>query len=198
MEAGDKKPLNVTQQARHRVMVGLGWDPAEEPSLWEQIKSLFVKKNHHHDLDLSCFIYDAQKNFIESVSADTRKAIDASGKIYHSGDNEEGIGEGDDEEISVELKEIDDIIHHIIFKAHIKTGHTFSDIEDTHIRLADGYTNHNFLQQDMQCDAGQKADAYVFCRLYRNDDQWQIHFIGEYVKTDDTKSWDETLVSYID
>lgn len=197
MKKGDHKPINVTQKSKHRIMVGLGWDPAENPSFWDQVKSLFKKKDHHHDLDLAALIFDADKNLIDIVSAETTKAIDASGKIYHSGDNAEGIGEGDDEEISAELIDMPDNIHAIIFTATIQTGHVFEEISDTHIRLADGYTNHNFIHQNMECDSGKEQNTYIFCRLYREGDGWMVHYIDEFTSIKTSNALGSELLAYL-
>ena len=60
MKKGETKPLNVTKEAQHRVVIGLGWDPADAPKLIKKIGSLAKGLPTHHDLDLSCFIFDAQ------------------------------------------------------------------------------------------------------------------------------------------
>ena len=62
MKSGKSKPLNVTKEAQHRIVIGLGWDPADEPGLIQRIGSMAKGQPTHHDLDLSCYIYDENKN----------------------------------------------------------------------------------------------------------------------------------------
>ena len=119
IQKGEKGPLNVTKEARHRVFVGLGWDPNEETGLIDKAKALVKGQELHHDLDLSAYVFDADARMISHICAESGRHTDQTGKIYHSGDNIEGLGDGDDEQISVELKDLDPLIAHIIFTASI-------------------------------------------------------------------------------
>lgn len=180
MTPGQSKKLNVTKAARQRIMCGLGWDPAPEYSFAQRVKAFFEKKQIHHDLDLACYIYDSKYQLISYVSAEAGQSIDQTGKVYHSGDNLEGIGEGDDEEISVELKDIDESFHHILFAAHIRTGHSFAEIDDCQIRLADGYTDHNFLIRELDDEVDSDKNTYVFCMISRTDhDEWRLRYLDD-------------------
>ncbi len=98
------RPLNVTKQGNHRVFVGLSWDPNQGKSFTDRLKNVVTGKKNYHDLDLSCFLYDKNHVFIDVISGKIGQIADQSGAIYHSGDDQEGIGGGDDEQISVELK----------------------------------------------------------------------------------------------
>ena len=197
LQKGIKTPLNVTQEAKHRVFVGLGWDPKEKAGIGEKIGALIGGKETHHDLDLSCFYYDADKNYLGVVTAaDANLHSDPSGTIYHSGDNVEGIGEGDDEQVSVELKDLPPEIHHIVFKASIKSGHTFNDVASPEIRLCDGYTGHCFLDVSL-LDNHADQDAFIFVRLYRDGDGWRVHHIGDFVKNQSLEAWNDKLKEYL-
>jgi len=191
------RKLNVTKEARERIMVGLGWDPADEANFIEKVKSVASAKELYHDLDLACFTYDKDHNFIASVSAEPGQSIDHTGRIYHSGDNVEGHGEGDDEEISVELKDLDTNIYHIIFTAEIRTGHVFREIDAAEIRIADGYTNHNFVKTALIDDDGLDKNTYVFVHIYRNGDEWNLHHVGEYLDSDNVEEWPTTLKNFL-
>lgn len=198
MNKGETKPLNVTKEAQHRVVIGLGWDPADRPKLMDKIGAMATRKPMHHDLDLSCFIFDVDKKLIGKVSADGDFAIDESGKIYHSGDNVEGLGDGDDEEISVELKDIPGHIKYIIFTAHISTGQSFGSVNSPEMRIYDAYTGHNFLHHDLGDEAGKDKGTFAFVTLQRSAaDDWSLRYIGEYPITKDEKDWEAALQSYI-
>jgi len=181
-EKGDRTALNVTQEAHHRIFVGLGWDPKDEENsgIIGAITDKISGKALHHDLDLSCYLYDANDGLISVVNAETEKGTDRSGKVYHSGDNVEGIGDGDDEQISVELKDIDPSIIHMIFTATIKSGHNFSDIDTPEIRLVDAYSDHTFAQKKIDQIEGQDKSGYVFLAVYYTPEGWHMHYIDEY------------------
>lgn len=193
----EARPLNVTQEGHHRIFVGLGWDPNEQTGLLHKAKSVVKGQETHHDLDLSCYIYDAQKRYIGHVSAEAERGQDQTGKIYHSGDNVEGIGEGDDEQISVELLDLDPVIHSLVFKASIKSGHVFGDIQDPEIRIVDGYSNHTFLRQNMNCESGADKDAYIFLHVLRAENGWMMRHINCYIPLPGDAQWGETLKAYL-
>lgn len=196
---GQTVPLNVTQKSSHRVFVGLGWDPNEDISMKDKALGALGLKDTHHDLDLSCYIYDQNKRYITHISHETGHEADQTGKIYHSGDNVEGVGDGDDEQISIELKGLDPAIDAIVFKASIKTDNVFKDVTDPEIRIADGYSDHNFLHVSLK--EGDTA-VFVFACLKRsthddNPDAWTIHHIGEFIKKTKDSDWPEILKTYI-
>ncbi|MCB1531424.1 MAG: TerD family protein [Alphaproteobacteria bacterium] len=198
MQKGSSTILNVTQEAHHRVFVGLGWDPRGQAGLIGNLTEKLSGKALHHDLDLSCCLYDANNQLIDIVSAETAHAADRTGKIYHSGDSIEGEGPGDDEQISVELKDIDPAIRNIIFAATIKSGHSFGDIHEPEIRLADGYSNREFLVSALHADAGQDKSGYVFVRLYIEGDAWMVQNIGEFFDAGAEKSLADFLKTFIE
>lgn len=195
---GETAPLNVTQQARHRVFVGLGWDPNDDVGIKDKALGALGLKDTHHDLDISCFIYDQNKRYIKHISHEPGHEADQTGHIYHSGDNVEGVGDGDDEQISVELKDLDPTIHSIIFKASIKTGHTFDQVNDPEVRLADGYTGHNFLHIALSDVPGNDKSAFIFVALHRNAaGGWSVKHIGEFVDVEKNGEWAEKLKKFI-
>ena len=194
---GQTVPLNVTQEARRRIFVGLGWDPNESISIKDRAMGALGLQHNHHDLDLSCYIYDANKRYISHVSTEDGRQTDQTGKIYHSGDNVEGIGEGDDEQISVELKDLDPAIQAIIFKASIKSGHSFDEITAPEIRLVDGYSNHDFLHVPINQPHNDKP-AFIFASLIKTpDNQWNVRHIGEFVDGPDDGNWAEYLKTFV-
>lgn len=195
---GDTVPLNVTQQARHRVFVGLGWDPNENVGLADKVQEKLGLKHNHHDLDLSCYIYGADKRYISHVSTESGRETDQTGKIYHSGDNVEGVGDGDDEQISVELKDLDEAIQAIVFKASIKSGHSFSEVTEPEIRLVDGYSDHNFLHVALDHTEGNDKSAFVFVSLIKNvEGVWTVKHISEFVDIPADGKWSDILKAYI-
>ena len=195
---GETIALNVTQKARHRVVVGLGWDPNEDISVKDKALGALGLKDTHHDLDLSCYIFDKNKRYISHVSVEEGRAVDQTGQIYHSGDNVEGVGDGDDEQVSVELKDIDPTIHALVFKASIKSGHHFGEVTDPEIRLADGYSDHNFLHVSLLGVKDNDKPAFIFICLLKNpEDQWMVRHIGEFIDAPEDGNWAEILKTYI-
>ncbi|MEZ5813328.1 MAG: TerD family protein [Alphaproteobacteria bacterium] len=195
---GETVPLNVTQKARWRVFAGLGWDPNEEVSLKDKAMGALGLRDNHHDLDLSCYVFDKDGRYITHVSVEEGREADQTGQIYHSGDNVEGVGEGDDEQISVELDGLDAAIHAIVFKASIKTGHGFNDVRDPEIRLADGYSGHSFLHVSLRGVDNNDKPAFVFAALLRGaDEQWMARHIGEFIDAPKDGDWAGILKRFV-
>lgn len=177
------RPLNVTKTAKHRIVVGLSWDPALPKGILDKLCAITTGKDTHHDLDLSCYIFGADQKFLNLVSANKVLSSAADGHIYHSGDNIEGAGDGDDEEISVELKGLSLEIQNLIFTASISSGHYFEEINVPEIHLYDAYTQHEFLKFDISSVDIKHSDFLAFMRLERiNEEDWMLHRLCSFSK----------------
>ncbi|MBG77895.1 MAG: hypothetical protein CL570_02550 [Alphaproteobacteria bacterium] len=197
---GDKRPLNVSKQGNHRFFCGLGWDPSQAKGAWPRLKEILSGRKSYHDLDLSCFLYDNEGKFVDVISGKIGKIVDQSGGIYHSGDDHEGIGDGDDEQISVELKNLAADICHIVFKISIDSGHKFGEIESPAVRLVDAYSNRHFLQIDLSQPEAADSSSYIMAEIYRTTetpDDWQIHFINEYITGKTSVKWKKKITEFL-
>lgn len=201
LQAGERRPLNVSQQGNHRVFVGLSWDPKSDKSFTARLKEILTGKKSYHDLDLACFLYDQDKNYIDVISGKIGALVDQSGGIYHSGDDREGMGGGDDEQISVELANLPPSVHHIIFKASIETGHNFAEIEAPFIRLIDAYSQRAFFKKELDAPAAAaKNTNYIMAELYRSPQAsppWNLHIIDQYTSWGEHAQWKKNLIKYL-
>lgn len=194
------RPLNVTKTAKHRVVVGLSWDPCESTGLMGKIRAMSQGKDSHHNLDLACYIYTKDHRLIGVVSQNPDYATDISGHIYHSGDNKEGAGDGDDEEISTELKDLPASIHSLIFTAAISSGHNFNEINHPEIHLYDAYTDHNFLYFDVSTasEDQKQSDFLAFVMLQRDTEHgWMLHRLCHFEKNIGDMPVPEYLKQYL-
>ncbi|MFK7839116.1 MAG: TerD family protein [Bdellovibrionales bacterium] len=189
--------LNVSQTETQRIFVGLGWDPKERETLMDKLGVFMGKHEAHHDLDLACYTYNPDGECLGYVNADKNHSQNPSGSIYHSGDSVEGIGDGDDEQISVELKNLPPNVHHILFKVSIKSGHHFGEVLMPEIRLCDGYTERVFLYKTLE--DGKERDGYVFAHLYRHQEsgEWVLKEIHAFDDHTDPEGWKDTLKAYL-
>ena len=197
---GDKRPLNVSKQGNYRFFCGLGWDPSQEKGFWPRMREALSGRKSYHDLDLSCFLYDKSGKFVDVVSGKIGKIVDQSGGIYHSGDDHEGIGDGDDEQISVELKNLADNIHHIVFKISIDSGHKFGEIESPAVRLVDAYSNRHFLKIDLSIPKAADSSSYIMAEIFRTSEapnDWTLHFINRYIKGKTSVKWKKHIATFL-
>lgn len=197
---GDHRPVHVTKQGNRRVFFGLSWDPSESRGVFARLKEVVLGKKSFYDLDLACFLFDKDHHFLDVISGKNGKIVDQSGGIYHSGDDQEGKAEGDDEQLSVELSNVPEAVHHIIVTASVESGHKFSEILSPHIRFVDAYSERHFSQVDLQNADSAKASSYVFMELYRKEHQdgrWHMNFIDAYRRVADYSQWHKQLKKYL-
>lgn len=198
LQPGEHTELKITQQARHRVICGLRWDPMEQgPGIGERLKGIGGHNVKSYDLDLFCVMYNDDGEFVDGVSGEPAESADDSGKVYHSGDDTSGHGDNDDEQISVELKDLPDYIHHIVFVAEIQSAHTFGDVVNPEIRIADGMTDDDILLVSLGRGADSERSACVFAHIYRQGEGWMLHHISDYLDVSDVGDWTKRLTGYI-
>ncbi len=194
IQTGESRQLNITQQGNQRFFVGLSWDASNNKNLLDRFKELISGKSVFHDLDLTCFLYDKNKKIIDVISGKNGEIVDKSGSIYHSGDDKDGMGAGDDEQVSVELANIPSNVQHIVFKASISSNHKFSEVEAPEIRLVDAYSKRSINKTALNVSNSEKSTGYVFAEIYRGlseDDNptWHFHYINKFT------SWKDNSVA---
>ena len=198
IERGEKDQLNHTKQARERIIVGLGWDAREDKV---GLMGRVMKTDSQHDLDITAYVYNKDGEFIDFVGAEAQDSMDQSGKIYHSGDDMSGEGDGDDEFISVELADLPPKIYSIVFLVEIRSNHNFSDIESPFCRVADGMTNNNLLEININHDEAANKNAFVMCSIYKSmasETGWMLYNISEYPNVENIEDWGTYLAQFRD
>ena len=110
-----------------------------------------------------------------------------SGAVKHMGDNLTGEGDGDDEQIFVDLNKIpakyDKLVFVVnVFGAKLKKQH-FGMIKNAFIRIVDDKGN-EFCRYELS----EKYDgmtAMIFGEIYRHNGEWKFNAIGKATKDGD-------------
>jgi len=142
---------------------GLGWD-AEK-----------LRNGDDVDLDVSAVVFDGAGNLYGSFSAVCFSQLENFG-LKHSGDNQTGQGEGDDEQVACRLDLIPLEIQQIFFVVNIYTsGVTFRHVKNAFCRIVDagGHEHCNY----RLAEAGDQK-AVVIARLVRTDSRWAFQALG--------------------
>lgn len=105
-----------------------------------------------------------------------------SGTVRHMGDNLTGEGEGDDEQIVIDLdrvpSEYDKIVIVVtIYQAQQRKQH-FGLIENAFIRLVDGKNDQEILKYNLTEDYSGMT-AMIFGEIYRYNGEWKFGAIGQ-------------------
>jgi tellurium resistance protein TerZ len=99
------------------------------------------------------------------------------GSITHTGDNRTGAGDGDDEQIIVELSRVPANVKSLIFVVNSFTGQNFSQIENAFCRIVNGTNNKEIARYQLSCQGGHTAQ--LMAKVYRHENEWKMHAIGE-------------------
>ncbi len=197
IQQGDKASLNHSLKAKQRIIAGLSWDAREDKV---GMIGKLLKSDSQHDLDICCYIYDNNGEFIDFVGAEAQDSMDQTGKIYHSGDDMSGEGDGDDERISIELAELPSSIHAIVFMAEIRSNHVFNEIEGVTARIVDSFTEKKLLSLTLNHPDSENKNACVLVSVYRDNVNsktgWMLHHIAKYPDISKIQDWGEYLKQY--
>ena len=196
LEAGQSAPLNHTKTLHERIIAGLGWDVREDKV---GAVSHLISKDSQHDLDINCFVFDQNKNFIDFIGSEARDNTDESGKIYHSGDNMCGSGEGDDETITVELANIPEHYQTLVFLVEISGIHVFSEVENPEVRITDSMSNSELLKTSITGERADQSKAFVFAAITRDENSptgWTLTNISDYPDISQIEDWGQYLAQY--
>ncbi len=197
IKQGQKGALNQTTKSKERIIAGLSWDAREDKV---GMIGKLLKSDSQHDLDISCYIYNKSGEFVDFVGAEAQDSMDQSGKIYHSGDDMSGEGEGDDERISIELAELPDDIHAIVFMVEIRSNHVFNEVEGVTTRIVDSFTENDLLNLTLNHSSSENKNACVLASVYRDivnsKSGWMLHHIADYPDISQIKDWGDYLKQY--
>lgn len=153
-----------------KVVMGLGWDARKKGGFLG-----IGGSKQEIDLDASCVLWDEQGQPVDVVYYGQLQSQD--GSLQHTGDNRTGDGDGDDEQIIVDLVSVPPQIKTLVFVVNSFTGVTFDDIENASCRIFDQVTGKEIAKYDLSCN-GQHT-AMVMAKVYRHNGEWKMHAIGE-------------------
>lgn len=170
LSKGQKVDLTKGNPGLKKIMIGLGWDVNAFDS------------GTDFDLDAAAFMLGADgkcpsdKEFIFYGNLNH-----ATGAVTHMGDNLTGEGEGDDEQIQIDLSKIPSNIEKIAFTVTIYESdarrQNFGQVSNAFIRIVDESTNTELIRYDLGEDFSIET-AVVVGELYKNSGEWKFNAIG--------------------
>ncbi len=153
-----------------RIVMGLGWDPIKKKGLFG-----FGGSQAEVDLDASCVMLGEQNQVIDTVWF--RQLTSHDGSVQHTGDNRTGAGDGDDEQITVNLSGIPAGVKSLVFVVSSFTGQNFSQIDNATCRIVNGQNSQEIARYNLSCQGSHTAQ--IMAKLYRHNAEWKVHAIGE-------------------
>lgn len=160
--------------ALSKVIMGLGWD--SKKSGGGMLKGLFGGGSSDSiDLDASCVLFNDQNKVMDTIYFGQLKSRD--GSIVHTGDNRTGDGDGDDEQILVDLDKIPANVKALVFTVSSYTGHSFDEVENAYCRIIDNSNKSEVARYTLSAQGSHTAQ--IMAKLYRHNGEWKMHAIGE-------------------
>lgn len=146
-----------------RVRMGLGWDPAGTGSTI--------------DLDASVMAFDARHKKLGIVWFLNLKEF--SGALTHAGDNLTGEGEGDDEQIAIDLARLPATVVNLVFTINSFRGHKFTEVSRAFCRLIDDSTGAELARFDLS-DSQPRTGVIMSVLSRESSGSWQMRAVGEF------------------
>ncbi len=160
--------------ALSKIVMGLGWDAKKTTG--GKLKGLFGGgKTEAIDLDASCVMFDDQNKAVDIIYFGQLKSRD--GSIIHTGDNRSGEGDGDDEQIKVDLDKVPDNVKSLVFTVNSFSGQTFNEIDNAYCRVVNSGNNAEVARYTLSSQGSHTA--LIMTKVYRHNGEWKMHAIGE-------------------
>lgn len=151
------------------VVVGLGWDAR-------------VTDGKDFDLDASVFITGEDgkvRSDADFVFYNNKTGAD--GAVEHQGDNRTGEGDGDDEQVKIDLSKVPADVKNLVFAVTIHEaddrGQNFGQVSNAFMRVINQDGDAELARYDLSEDYSTET-ALVFGELYRHGDEWKFKAVG--------------------
>ena len=170
LQKGQKVSLTKGNPGLKKVVVGLGWDVNQ------------FDTGGDFDLDAAAFLLtDTGKVSRQEDFVFFGNLKHPSESVQHMGDNLTGAGEGDDEQIKIDLSKVPENITKIAFTVTIyepvQRRQNFGQINNAFIRIYNEDTGEEMLRYDLGEDFSIETAA-VFGEVYKNGSEWKFNAIG--------------------
>ena len=170
LKKGQKVDLTKSNPGLSKILIGLGWDTNKYDG------------GSDFDLDSSVFLLGADSKVTDGgdfIFFNNLKH--ASGSVEHLGDNLTGAGDGDDEEIKIDLSKVPANIEKIAFTVTIYEAdarkQNFGQVENAFIRVFDEQNQKELIRYELDEDFSIET-AVIVGELYRNKGEWKFNAVG--------------------
>lgn len=165
LQKGQRENINAP-----KFTIGLGWDTNSSST------------GSGFDLDASVFILGENKKILSDahfIFYNNLKSPDDS--VIHTGDNLTGDGDGDDEQVKIDLTKINATVKEVCIVVTIHDAENrkqnFGQVRNSFIRIVDDSNNIEMVKYELEEDFSIET-AVEFGRLYNKDGQWKFEAIG--------------------
>ncbi len=173
LKRDERANLTRLDPSLRKMMIGIGWDvigfESEAPDL--DVSIFLVDKNEKTRIDEDFIFYNNLKS--------------AEGSVEHMGDNRTGAGDGDDENVRLDLEKIPYEVNKIyfvisIYEAEMKK-HSFKSIRNSFLRITNEETGIELLRfnLDQEFIDAPNSTAVNVGYLERSGPNWFFEGVGK-------------------
>ena len=191
LQKGQKIDLTKGGKGLTGVMVGLGWDEVQRPQSGGGFFSRLRSQPQPADIDCdaSAILLGENGKLYGSKAEDFLVYYGNlrhwSGAIAHQGDNLTGEGEGDDEQIMVDLTGVPSDVAKIVFVVNIydasTRGQHFGMIQNAFIRLVDLSNGQEICRFNLS-ENYFGMTGMIVAEIYRYKGEWKFNAVGQPVR----------------
>ena len=187
LQKGQKVNLSKDNAGLAKVIVGLGWDEAKPSGgggggFFATLFGGGAATTHQAiDCDASAIMLKNGKFVDRTDLVYFGNLKHKSGTVNHMGDNLTGEGEGDDEQIVIDLSrvpaEYDKIVIVVNIYQAVQRKQHFGMIENAFIRLVDARNNKEMCKYNLTEKYSGKT-AMILGEIYRHNGEWKFNAMG--------------------
>jgi tellurium resistance protein TerD len=170
LSKGQNLSLSKTDPGLKKIVIGLGWDPR-------------ATDGQEFDLDASAFLLaetgkvrsDADFIFYNQMNS-------TCSSVTHTGDNRTGEGDGDDEQVKVDLTKVPADVQRVAITVTIHDAdqrrHSFGQVGNAFIRIVNEESGAEVVRYDLSEDYSVET-AMIFGEVYRHNGEWKFKAVGQ-------------------
>lgn len=166
---GAKLDLTKGNPGLDQLLIGLGWD-------------VNTGGGASFDLDVEVFLLGGNGQVLSpSHVVFYNNSISPDGAVKHNGDNRTGVGDGDDETVSMKLSQISPDVQRAVFTVTIDQAlvknQNFGQVSNAYIRVEDESTGQEICRYDLTEDYSTSISLIVG-EVYRHQNEWKFGALG--------------------
>lgn len=162
-----------------RAVVGLGWDAVKKGG---GLFGFGTQQVEDIDCDASALMLKGGHLVSEQDVVFYGNLHHRSGAVNHMGDNLTGDGDGDDEQITIDLDRVPAEYDRIVIVVNIYRAEAkkqdFGLIRNAFMRICDGNTGRELVRYNLSENYAGKT-AMIFGELYRHNGDWKMNAVGQ-------------------
>ena len=186
LQKGQRISLSKEAPGLTKLMCGLGWDVVKRSG-----GGVFGAFSNTKDCDLDASVICLNSNDKWTNQANVvyfGNLSHSSGAITHLGDNLTGAGDGDDEQILIDLPRIPPDITKLVFAVNIyqcvARKQDFGQVQNAFVRLVNMSNNQELARYNLSGTEYTGMTGMIMAEIYKHNDEWKMAAIGNGITVD--------------